>query len=123
MRKLLIAVLAALFAAAAFAAEVGGVKLADKVVGGRAGARAERRGRFAPSAIFKVYVGSLYLPAKAGDLAGVLAKGPRRIQMNLLRDLSRRPARRRAERRPQGQQHRSRAGGGQGAAATSSRRS
>jgi long-chain acyl-CoA synthetase len=35
-----------------------------------------------------VYVGSLYLPAKAGDLAGVLAKGPRRIQMNLLRDLS-----------------------------------
>ena len=39
-------------------------------------------------AVFKVYVGSLYLPAKAGDLAGVLAKGPRRIQMNLLRDLS-----------------------------------
>ena len=39
-------------------------------------------------AIFKVYVGSLYLPAKASDLAGVLAKGPRRIQMNLLRDLS-----------------------------------
>ena len=35
-----------------------------------------------------MYVGSLYLPAKASDLAGVLAKGPRRIQMNLLRDLS-----------------------------------
>jgi hypothetical protein len=39
-------------------------------------------------AIFKVYVGSLYLPAKASDLAGVLAKSPRRIQLNLLRDVS-----------------------------------
>jgi long-chain acyl-CoA synthetase len=39
-------------------------------------------------AVFKVYVGSLYLPAKATDLAAVLAKGPRRIQMNLLRDLA-----------------------------------
>jgi len=87
MRKPLIAVFAALFAAAALAAEVGGVKLADKAsVGGQelvlngAGIRTK--------AIFKVYVGSLYLPAKASDLAGVLAKGPRRIQMNLLRDLT-----------------------------------
>jgi long-chain acyl-CoA synthetase len=87
MRKLLIVGITALFAATAFAAEVGGVKLADKVaVGGQelvlngAGIRSR--------AMFKVYVGSLYLPAKAGDLAGVLAKGPRRIQMNLLRDLS-----------------------------------
>ena len=39
MRKLLIVGIAALFAAAAFAADVGGVKLADKVIGGRAGAR------------------------------------------------------------------------------------
>jgi hypothetical protein len=38
--------------------------------------------------IFGIYVGSLYLPKKAGDLAGVLAHGPRRIQMNLLRDLT-----------------------------------
>ena len=87
MRKLLIVGITALFAAAAFAAEVGGVKLADKVaVGGQElvlnGAGIRTR------AIFKVYVGSLYLPAKAGDLAGVLAKGPRRIQMSLLRDLS-----------------------------------
>jgi hypothetical protein len=87
MRKLLIVGITALFAATAFAAEVGGVKLADKVtVGGQElalnGAGIRTR------AIFKVYVGSLYLPAKSGDLAGVLAKGPRRIQMNLLRDLS-----------------------------------
>ncbi len=78
---------AALFATAAFAADVGGVKLADKAsVGGQElvlnGAGIRTR------AIFKVYVGSLYVPAKAGDLAGVLANGPRRLQMNLLRDLS-----------------------------------
>src|SRR6185312_6625130 len=36
----------------------------------------------------KVYVGSLWLPQKAKDLAGVLAQSPRRIQMNLLRKLS-----------------------------------
>ena len=39
-------------------------------------------------AIFKVYVGSLYVPAKAADVGQVLAKGPRRIQMNILRNLT-----------------------------------
>jgi len=75
------------FAGAAFGADVGGVKLADKAaVGGQelvlngAGIRTK--------VFFKVYVGSLYVPAKAADLGTVLAKGPRRIQMNLLRDLS-----------------------------------
>ncbi len=38
--------------------------------------------------IFKVYVASLYLPQKAGDLQGLLAEGQRRIQLNLLRTLS-----------------------------------
>ena len=87
MRKLLIVGITALFTAATFAAEVGGVKLADKVaVGGQelvlngAGIRSR--------AVFKVYVGSLYLPAKTGDLAGVLAKAPRRIQMTVLRNLT-----------------------------------
>jgi len=87
LHKFLIACFAMCFAGAAFGADVGGVKLADKVaVGGQdlvlngAGIRTR--------AVFKVYVGSLYVPAKAGDLAAVLAKGPRRIQMNLLRNLS-----------------------------------
>jgi hypothetical protein len=63
------------------AAEVGGVKLADKeLVLNGAGIRTK--------VVFKVYVASLYLPAKAGDLAGVLAANPRRVQLNLLRDLS-----------------------------------
>jgi chalcone isomerase-like protein len=70
-----------------FAADVGGVKLDDKVqVGGQElvlnGAGIRTR------AVFKVYVGSLYVPAKATTADAVLAKGPRRIQLNLLRNLS-----------------------------------
>jgi hypothetical protein len=87
MRNFFITCFAMCLAGVAFGADVGGVKLADKAtVGGQdlvlngAGIRTR--------AIFKVYVGSLYVPAKAGDLAAVLAKGPRRIQMNLLRNLS-----------------------------------
>jgi len=73
--------------APALAAEVAGVTLADKVsVGGQAlvlnGAGVRIK------VFFKIYVGSLYLPQKVGDLASVLAKSPRRIQMNLLRDLT-----------------------------------
>ncbi|HVF63491.1 MAG TPA: chalcone isomerase family protein [Casimicrobiaceae bacterium] len=73
--------------AAAHAAEVAGVKLDDRVnVGGQdlvlngAGVRTR--------AIFKVYVGSLYLPAKATTPAAALAKGPRRIQLNQLRNIT-----------------------------------
>jgi len=86
-RKWASAALAALFASAAIAADIGGVKLADKAsVGGQE--LVLNGGAVRTKAIFKVYVGSLYLPAKATDLAGVLAKGPRRIQLNLLRDVS-----------------------------------
>jgi long-chain acyl-CoA synthetase len=71
----------------ALAAEVAGVMLADEAsVGGRAlvlnGAGVSSK------FFFKVYVGSLYLPQRARDVAGVLAKSPRRIQMNFLRDLT-----------------------------------
>ena len=65
MRKLSIALLAACCALPALAADVGGIKLADKaMVGGQElvlnGAGIRTR------AIFKVYVGSLYVPAKTG---------------------------------------------------------
>jgi len=87
MNKLWIALLALYIGAPALAAEVAGVKLADKAaVGGQelvlngAGLRTK--------AIFKVYVGSLYLPAKASDAAAVLSKAPRRVQLNMLRDVS-----------------------------------
>ena len=38
--------------------------------------------------ILDVYVGSLYVPAKAATLDAVLAQSPRRIQLNVLRNLS-----------------------------------
>jgi hypothetical protein len=87
MRVFAIAVAALFAATSAFAADVGGVKLDEKTsVGGQElvfnGAGVRTR------VFFKIYVGSLYLPAKSGDLAGVLAKSPRRIQLNLLRNLS-----------------------------------
>jgi hypothetical protein len=85
--KLILALLTTLFAVPTFAADVGGVKLADKMsVGGQElvlnGAGIRTR------AIFKVYVSSLYVPQKAGTMEAVLAKGPRRIQLNLLRNVS-----------------------------------
>src|SRR5262245_31130672 len=87
MREPAVLLLALCLGAPVYAAEVGGVKLDDKVtVFGQelllngAGVRSR--------VMFKVYVGSLYLPARSTDLAGVLAKSPRRIQMNLLRALS-----------------------------------
>jgi len=86
-RKIVAAVAFALCAGTAMAAEVGGVKLDDKVtLGGQelvlngAGIRTK--------AFFKVYVGSLYVPAKASSAAGVYAKAPRRVQLNMLRDVS-----------------------------------
>jgi len=72
---------------AALAADVGGVLVPDNAsVGGKdlvlngAGVRSRM--------MFKVYVGSLYLTQKSSDLAAVLAASPRRIQLNLLRDLT-----------------------------------
>jgi len=85
--NLLLTLALAMSTAVAIAAEVGGVKLDDKVsVGGQelvlngAGIRTK--------AIFKVYVASLYLPQKAGELQGVLAKAPRRVQLNMLRTIT-----------------------------------
>jgi hypothetical protein len=85
--KIGVTMLAFLLAIPALAAEVGGVKLDDKTsVGGQelvlngAGIRTK--------AVFKAYVASLYLPQKAADLAGVLALSPRRIQLNMLRNVT-----------------------------------
>lgn len=87
MVRAVMAIVCAMLAASAFAAEVGGVKLDDKAsVGGQelvlngAGVRSR--------AIFKVYVASLYVPLKVHDLAAVASAAPRRVQLNLLRNLS-----------------------------------
>ncbi len=87
MGKMLVTMFGVLLAASVLAAEVGGVKLDDKVsVGGQElvlnGAGIRTR------AVFKVYVGSLYVPAKVTTLAAVADKAPRRIQLNILRTLS-----------------------------------
>jgi long-chain acyl-CoA synthetase len=87
VRKLILFLSVAVVALPALSAEVAGVKLDDKAsIGGQElvlnGAGIRTR------ALFKVYIGSLYLPARANDLPGVLAKSPRRVQLNLLRDLS-----------------------------------
>jgi chalcone isomerase-like protein len=87
MRKLWMTVLGLMFTVGAQAAEVGGVKLDDKVT--LAGQELVLNGAGVRSrAIFKVYVGSLYVPAKATTLAAVLEKAPRRFQLNILRSVS-----------------------------------
>ncbi len=87
MRNLVTMVVGLAFAAGAHAVDVAGVSVADKSnVGGQdlvlngAGVRTR--------AIFKVYVGSLYVPAKVKTAADVYAKAPRRVQLNMLRDVS-----------------------------------
>lgn len=72
---------------AALAAEVGGIKLDDKVSAGGHGLVLNGAG-IRTKLMFKVYVGALYLPAKATTLDAVLARSPRRVQLTLLRDLS-----------------------------------
>jgi len=87
MRKFVIAVAAVVFATGALAVEVAGVKVDDKAT--VAGQELVLNGAGVRTKVFiKIYVGSLYVPAKAVDLTAVLAKGPRRIQMNIMRSLT-----------------------------------
>jgi long-chain acyl-CoA synthetase len=87
MRKLIIAVAAIVVATGACAVEVAGVKVDDKAT--VAGQELVLNGAGLRTKVFlKIYVGSLYVPAKAADLTGVLAKAPRRIQMNIMRSLT-----------------------------------
>jgi long-chain acyl-CoA synthetase len=86
MRNVIIALAALVATSGAFAIEVAGVKVDDKAsVGGQElvlnGAGVRTR------AIFKVYVGSLYVPAKATDL-GKCWPRDRGGQMNILRNLT-----------------------------------
>ena len=87
MRNWFVPIAAALLSGAVSAADIGGVRVEDKAsLGGQElvlnGAGVRRK------VVFNVYVASLYLPQKATDLAGVLAKGPRRIRLDMLRTLS-----------------------------------
>jgi long-chain acyl-CoA synthetase len=82
-----ILLLAFLLAAPAAATEVAGVALADEIrVGGHA--LVLNGAGVGSKMFFKIYVGSLYVPRKVVDVDGVFERGPRRIQMNFLRDLT-----------------------------------
>jgi len=89
MKSILTAVFAGtvLFHVPVFAAEVEGVKLADKVQLG--GAELVLNGAGVRTRIFfKVYVGALYLQKETGSADAVLADaGPKRVAMHLLREL------------------------------------
>ena len=86
-RLTLVAACALLAAAPLRAAEVAGVKLDDRI--SLAGQELALNGAgIRTRMVFKVYVASLYLPQRAGDLATVLGLAPRRIQLNMLRGLS-----------------------------------
>ena len=72
----------------AFAAEVEGVKLADKVQLGGSDLTLNGAG-VRTRVFFKVYVGALYLQQKAGSTDAVLGDaGPKRIAMHMMRDLA-----------------------------------
>lgn len=74
---------------AAFAAEVEGVKLADKVRVSDAGPDLVLNGAGVRTRLFfRVYVGALYLQRKQASTRDVLSDpGPKRVAMHLLRDL------------------------------------
>ncbi|MGC1816768.1 MAG: chalcone isomerase family protein [Casimicrobiaceae bacterium] len=71
----------------AWALDVAGVHLDDQATIGGTGLVLNGAG-IRKKFVFKVYVGSLYLPAKAASTPAVLAQAPRRIQMNMLRSLT-----------------------------------
>lgn len=71
----------------ALGAEVGGVKLDDKLALGAQELQLNGAG-IRTRLMFKVYVASLYVPQKAGEPAALLRQTPRRIQLTLLRKLS-----------------------------------
>lgn len=79
---------AALITPAFAAIDVAGVKFEDKASAGTAELVLNGAG-LRKKAFFKVYAIGLYLPAKADSAGGVIgAKGPKRIQIVTLRDLS-----------------------------------
>ncbi len=79
-----------LLCGAAHAAEVEGVKLADKLRVSDAGPELILNGAGVRTRVFfKVYVGALYLQKKTGSTDTVLSDaGPKRVAMHMMRDLA-----------------------------------
>jgi hypothetical protein len=90
MKRWVLAIWLAVAGIGAYAAEVGGVKLEDKLRLTPGGPELVLNGAgIRTRAIFKVYVGGLYLTERKGAAAEVLAlAGPKRVSMTMLRDLT-----------------------------------
>ena len=90
MKRRILAVSLAVAAMGVQAAEVGGVKLEDKLRLSPAGPELVLNGAgIRTRAIFKVYVGALYLTEKKSAAADALAqKGAKRVALTMLRELS-----------------------------------
>jgi hypothetical protein len=90
LNQILTFVSAMAFAVLAVAAEVEGVKLADKVRAGDSGPELVLNGAGVRTrVVFKVYVGALYLPQKnAAANAVVSDAGAKRVALHVLRDLT-----------------------------------
>ncbi|WP_300449464.1 chalcone isomerase family protein [Accumulibacter sp.] len=88
MKHLLLAAVTAFSFNLAAAVEVAGVKFDDKSRVGNSELVVNGAG-LRKKLVIKVYAMALYLPEKRGDAEAVLAaKGPKRISLSLLRDLS-----------------------------------
>jgi len=71
----------------AFAAEIAGVAVEERVTLGATELRLNGAG-IRTRIVFKVYVGALYLPEKKSTAAEIIAlKGAKRVSMTMLRDL------------------------------------
>ena len=90
MRRLLFAAIFVFALTGARAAEVGGVKLDDRLRLAPGGPELVLNGAGIRTRVFfKVYVGALYLPEKKAAANDVLAlAGPKRVAMSMLRDLT-----------------------------------
>jgi hypothetical protein len=87
MRRVLSVLAAIALSIPALAGELAGVTLPDSVSAGDTTLVLNGMG-LRKKAIFKVYVGALYLPAKSGDAAAVIAlDAPKRMVMHFLRDV------------------------------------
>lgn len=90
MKRMILVLSSTLAITGASAAEVGGVKLEDKLRLTPTGPELVLNGAGIRTRVFfKVYVGALYLPEKKAAASDVIAlAGPKRVAMNMLRDLT-----------------------------------
>jgi hypothetical protein len=87
LRRFLVCAGVVTFAVTALGAELAGVTVRDTATVGGQQLMLNGLG-LRKKAIFSVYVGALYLPAKSGDPAAIIAlEAPKRMEMHFVRDV------------------------------------